>query len=370
MPPSSSNPSSSSNFPGSSNTEQPLLTLAIPTHNRADYLRELLAELGPQLIALAHTHPGQVELLVSDNGSTDGTPAVLDAAELTGVPLRRIRQPENIGSDRNFVFCFRHARGRYFWLCGDDDILRPGAVATVLDSIRTADFDWIYLPPEPFQTHWQQEFRPDPHSRGSQVIHSARELALRVNVMITFISATVVNRDRLLTLAAEPPEAFIGTHLTQLSWTLPLLRDHRKSLILWQRFVLGRRMNSGGYSVAQVFGSGFAQAVQRLLPDRPRVAAVFLNLALRQWFPATVLELRQSGNGTRFHLHEADHLLRHAFRRNFRFWLFTWPVLRLPLPLASGWHRTTRTAGRLLRFLQHPGDIAVKLRSRKSARTS
>ncbi len=343
----------------------PLLTIAVPTYNRAAYLREFLAELAPQLRALAD--PADVEILVSDNASTDDTPAVLDAFRDIGIQVTR--QPENIGSDRNFVFLFRQARGRYFWLCGDDDILRPGAVDAVLAALRTVDYDWIFLPPEPFQHDWRTEFQPDPHHRTTQAVHSARQMALHVNVMLTFITGMVVHRERLLTLHAPPPEDFIGTNLTQLAWTLPFLRDYRQSLILWQRFVLGRQMNSGGYSLAQVFGAGFVDVVRRLLPDRPRIAAIFLNLALRQWFPATVLQLRQADRGSSFQFHEADALLTRTFRRNFRFWLFTWPVLRLPLPLAAAWVRIGHATNRALRLVQHPGGVATKVRSRLRAKT-
>ena len=342
----------------------PLLTIAIPTYNRSPFLQESLGVLGPQIAELARLHPGLVELLISDNASTDSTASVLDAAQAAGVPMRRLLQPENVGSDRNFVGCFRAARGRYFWLCGDDDILRPGAVQAVLDAVREADYDWIFLPPEPFHTDWQSEFRPDPYGRTAQVVTGAREMALRVNVMVTFISGNVVNRERLMAIHAEAPEALIGTHLTQLSWTLPLLRDHRRSLILWQRWVAGRRMNSGGYSVGEVFGPGFVATVHRLLPHQPRLASVFTNIALRQWFPSTLVELRESETD-HFHLQEASASLHRTFRRNFRFWLFTWPVLRLPLSLARHWARAGHIVSRLVRLLQLPSDALFKLTHRR-----
>lgn len=357
--------SSSTSSQAPEQTGAPLLTIAIPTYNRARFLAESLAVLGPQIQQLAQQHPGEVELLISDNASVDATANLLDATEQDGLPLRRLLQPENIGSDRNFVACFRAARGRYFWLCGDDDILRPGAVAAVLDAIRHTDYDWIFLPPEPFHTDWQAEFRPDPYRRTAQVVTSAREMALRVNVMVTFISGNVVNRERLLALHVEPPEQLVGTHLTQLAWTLPLLRDHRRSLILWQRYVAGRRMNSGGYSVGEVFGEGFVTIVHRLLPDQPRIAAIFTDIALRQWFPATLVELRDTGNGSHFELQKAGASLRRTFGRNFRFWLFTWPVMRLPLPLAKLWNRAGTGTGRIVRLIQLPSDMLYKLTHRR-----
>ena len=48
----------------------PLLTIGIPTYNRAKFLRRLLEQLRTELAGL----DGQVEVLVSDNASTDDTP--------------------------------------------------------------------------------------------------------------------------------------------------------------------------------------------------------------------------------------------------------------------------------------------------------
>jgi len=43
-----------------------LLTIAIPTYNRVEYLKELL----PELLAQCKPYP-EIEVLVSDNGTTD-----------------------------------------------------------------------------------------------------------------------------------------------------------------------------------------------------------------------------------------------------------------------------------------------------------
>lgn len=51
---------------------QPLVSTAIPTLNRAGFVREAVGS------ALAQTH-GNVEVIVPDNGSIDDTPAVLAA---------------------------------------------------------------------------------------------------------------------------------------------------------------------------------------------------------------------------------------------------------------------------------------------------
>jgi abequosyltransferase len=348
---------------------KPLLTIAIPTYNRAAFLRELLEQLLPQIAeAQAGGHGDEIELLISDNAATDDTPAVTAWAQSTGIPMRVVRQTENIGSDRNFVFCFNEARGKYFWLFGDDDILRPGSLAVILQALRGADYDLVYLNPVGFQHDWQTEWQPDPYRREAQVVTSACDITLYINVGITFITGVIANRDRILELGAEPPANFVGTNLTQLSWTLPMLRQHRQSLVLWQRFVSGRAMNSGGYNVADVFGARFLEVVRRLLPDRPRLAAIFSNLALRVWFPATMVEIRQrarDGRSMELDTHGTDVTLKKLFGGNWRFWVFTWPALRLPLRYAELFLKISRKLHPVVGRLQMPKDTLWKLRSKR-----
>lgn len=107
----------------------PLVTIAIPTYNRAHtYLRPCLES------ALAQTY-SNVEILVSDNGSTDGTQAFVQSYE--DVRLRYFRQPKNIPPNDNFNFCLKQARGDYFLLLLDDEQIDLDFVEACM---RAADF--------------------------------------------------------------------------------------------------------------------------------------------------------------------------------------------------------------------------------------
>ena len=319
---------------------RPLLTIAVPTFNRSHYLRDLLDSVAPQVAANA-----DVELLVSDNASEDDTAAVIERCRgRLGEQMRVVRQPENIGSDANFVFCFEQARGRYVWICGDDDVLAPehngvaSAVDRLLGHVRASDFDLIYTTSFAFRDDWRTAAKTDPMGRRFHVIRSAAQFTRVVNIMFTFISGVVVNKDRYIELrgmdaSIEAPDAFVGTNLPQLSWTLPLLRAHRRSLVLWDRPVGGRRGNGHGYSLGTVFGRHLVATAARCLPDRPELARILLNVTLRRWLPATIFALR-TALGPAAEMLAGSSALRESYGSNVRFWLFTWPVLRLPLSLA------------------------------------
>jgi glycosyltransferase involved in cell wall biosynthesis len=103
---------------------RPLVTIGISTYNRVDAtFPEALAS------APAQTHP-DLEVLVCDNASEDGTEAYMTAQR--DPRLRYHRHPTNIGANANFNSCLDLARGRYFLLLHDDDVLEPDCVARAM----------------------------------------------------------------------------------------------------------------------------------------------------------------------------------------------------------------------------------------------
>lgn len=104
---------------------KPLLSICIPTYNRAAYLRECLTSLQ------IDGSWDQIEVIVSDNASTDQTLSVLEDFRDV-LPLRWIVQPRNLGADRNFDAVVAEARGEYCWLLGDDDVV----IKKSLDAIK------------------------------------------------------------------------------------------------------------------------------------------------------------------------------------------------------------------------------------------
>ncbi len=96
-----------------------LVTVAITTHNRSKLLRRALDG------ALAQTYPS-LEVLVSDDASTDDTPALMGAVSDPRVRYLHMNQPAGIAG--NFQNALNHARGELFLILNDDDELEPEAV--------------------------------------------------------------------------------------------------------------------------------------------------------------------------------------------------------------------------------------------------
>ena len=107
-----------------------ILSICIPTYNRLGYLKELIDVLIRQIDAL---QTDVVELVISDNCSTDGTSDFCQSLDLPYV--RFWRNDHNIGGDRNFLKCIREAAGKYVWLVGDDDIVEQNGVSRIVECL-------------------------------------------------------------------------------------------------------------------------------------------------------------------------------------------------------------------------------------------
>ena len=107
----------------------PLVTLCVPTYNRAGFLRESLAAIRGQ------THE-PLEILIADNASTDETQRICETAADEDARIRYIRHPQNIGLYPNHNFCIDHARGEYLCFFHDDDWYGPGLVARYAEFLQ------------------------------------------------------------------------------------------------------------------------------------------------------------------------------------------------------------------------------------------
>jgi glycosyltransferase involved in cell wall biosynthesis len=97
-------------------TGDPLVTVAIPTFNRAVWLKDCVLSVFTQSYQ-------RFEVLVSDNASTDGTSDLLKT--ISDRRLRVVRQKSNIGLLPNWNACLAEAQGDYIVFVSDDDRIAP-----------------------------------------------------------------------------------------------------------------------------------------------------------------------------------------------------------------------------------------------------
>ena len=108
-----------------------LVSIAIPTFDRLDYLKEAVAS------ALAQTYHN-VEVLIGDDGPTGVIQAWCRGAVSRDARVRYQRNHKNLGLAGNWNALADSARGEFLVIIGDDDRLLPDFVGKLLAAIRPA----------------------------------------------------------------------------------------------------------------------------------------------------------------------------------------------------------------------------------------
>lgn len=107
----------------------PLLSVGVPVYNGERYLAEALES------ALGQEYPN-LEVLISDNASTDSTPDICRRFE-ADPRVRYSRSPGTTDAKANFGRVLGMARGEYFtWLAHDDVLTSPLYVATLVETLE------------------------------------------------------------------------------------------------------------------------------------------------------------------------------------------------------------------------------------------
>lgn len=113
-----------------------MISVCLAAYNGERYigeqLRSILGQLGPE-----------DEVVVSDDGSTDGTVAAVEALHDSRIRLvhhtERASYPHTFDyTTHNFEHALRHARGELIFLSDQDDVWLPGKVPLMTGALRDA----------------------------------------------------------------------------------------------------------------------------------------------------------------------------------------------------------------------------------------
>jgi glycosyltransferase involved in cell wall biosynthesis len=108
------------------------LTICIPTYNRIQYLCASL----DILINQVNERESEVNIFISDNASTDNTETIIKERYANQSDcLFYYKMLQNNGAEHNFEFCVSQSNSEYIYLLGDDDLVSPFFVETVLKLI-------------------------------------------------------------------------------------------------------------------------------------------------------------------------------------------------------------------------------------------
>jgi glycosyltransferase involved in cell wall biosynthesis len=110
-------------------TAEPLVTLGVPVRNGA-------ATLAAALDAIVKQDFKNLEVIISDNASTDATPEIAQNYAARYPFIRIVRPKAPLTAIDNFLFVMNHAKGEFFAWCADDDTRSPDFVSGLLPAFK------------------------------------------------------------------------------------------------------------------------------------------------------------------------------------------------------------------------------------------
>lgn len=275
----------------------PLLTIAIPTYNRADCLRVLVDRLLEELEPVPDWWT-LVEVVIVNNASTDATHGYLEELK-TRTRCVVFHNAENLGMDGNFIRCFEVATGRWLWLCSDDDLPMLGTIRMILDALRGpgADCGMLYLPTR-FHVGSLDGNREHAEPQA-MAVENAPQFAARVNGLFTFITCIIADRQAFLAAVPQPDlKTLKGSFFAFFEWQLELLKRSRRFGYFPRPVMLARAENSRGYDFAQVFTQRFNDACGFKLADRPDLYKRIVDGMRYRHLPKLFYKTRIGRNGS------------------------------------------------------------------------
>jgi glycosyltransferase involved in cell wall biosynthesis len=112
-------------------SDKPLLSICIPTYNRAIYLNKTIASI----VSQPEFNSGEVELIISDNASEDNTEEIVKIYQKEHENIFYYKNEENI-RDKNFPEAIKRAHGTYRKLCNDTLIFRKNSIKYMINMVK------------------------------------------------------------------------------------------------------------------------------------------------------------------------------------------------------------------------------------------
>jgi glycosyltransferase involved in cell wall biosynthesis len=112
-----------------SGNKRPLVSIGVFLYNEERFIRETLTSL------LAQDYP-YLEIVISDNCSTDNTDAVCRELAAGDQRVRYERHERNIGATANFIHVLERATGEYFMWASGHDLWSPNLVSECVAALE------------------------------------------------------------------------------------------------------------------------------------------------------------------------------------------------------------------------------------------
>lgn len=219
---------------------QPILSICIPTYNRAQYLDKCLKSIFDYI-----GEDKNIEVVVSDNNSEDNTKEIVDKYMAMYSNFKYFKNEKNVGADRNIIEALNRGTGKFIASHGDDDYFAPFSIYKIINKLyENRDCSVFYM----FN-------RTDASKKKNFGINN---FIKDVSFYCTFISGIILKKNDYKSI--EDKYKFVHFKLNQVYLQLLMLKDNEEYCVLYDYFLeqSGER-KPDGYNFAEVFINNYLE---------------------------------------------------------------------------------------------------------------
>jgi len=315
--------------------QRPLISFCIPTRNRANVIQE-------SIDSIIRQDNGQIEIVVVDGSSSDGTIDILLAYAKRLPYFSYFSRGEGVGVDRDVVKASQLARGKFIWFFSDDDILEETAIDRVSQELyRNSDVTGMSINIQAFDKEMRYRIRTVPSSSGNTVqfdtvFNDVHQCFSKIALHIGFLSGQIVNRESWLNaISVRPPSNMYNNWL--LVYLLGRVMLDEKSLA-WHyisspliRYRSGNDSfsNNGMLDRQHITHSAFADTMTELFSRDSATYSNVMKTLLVDRMPRTLAMIKADGASISSQV-KLFSIYYDRYKKYSAFWLRVVPVFLIP----------------------------------------
>ncbi|MEK7680913.1 MAG: glycosyltransferase family 2 protein [Patescibacteria group bacterium] len=212
----------------------PVISICIPTFNRAKCLKQCLESIVEQFKDPQIRE--SVEVVISDNASIDDTESMIKEFQKEFSNIFYYRNLENIRVDRNILNAVDKASGEWVWFLGDDDALFPGAIDYIMQELKLGRFKYCLVNCFGYDNNLQNPAVRDPNFmiESNQYFGTLRECVTKMdrkNLVGYFCGLSIQVFKRDLWQAWPNKQEYIGSNGIHMHILLSAMKEQNFAII-------------------------------------------------------------------------------------------------------------------------------------------
>jgi glycosyltransferase involved in cell wall biosynthesis len=214
---------------------QILLTIGVPTFNGAKTINHTIDSIISQFDNFAIS---KIEILVSDNKSTDSTLNIINKYKLLYPDNFRIviNQKNDLKLDGNLLNLFNLANGKFVWILSDDDVLEKNSIDYILKIIENYKNDLAVIMTNYSECDYQLEYKKIRYREEiyeDVYCEKGDDFFIKSRMLFGLISSLIINRQSWLNSNLKQ---YIGLNSLHIGALIQIL-NREKSFIVSKKLV-------------------------------------------------------------------------------------------------------------------------------------